>query len=343
MTTEKPRPQRQEGEEPGLTLAVVVPCYNVEGQVEEVVRSLPPWVSHVIAVNDASTDGTAKTLERLAAEIPRLQVLGHPENRGVGGAMVTGYREALRIGADFVVKVDGDGQMDVSDLPDLLRPLLEGRADYSKGNRFRHVKDLERMPKMRLLGNIALTFMTKMASGYWHVFDAQNGYVAITRGALRSLPLEKIDNSYAFENSMLSLLNIENQPVVDVPMPAIYADEVSSMSLAKVVFSFPPKLLRMFLRRLLLKYLVYDVSPISLYMLSGSVFLAFGILFGGFHWWRSIQTQVAATTGTVVLALLTFLMGFILFLQAANLDIINSPRPRSPERIVPTEDVPGYF
>ncbi len=326
-----------------LTLAVIVPCYNVEGQVEEVIRSLPAWVSHVIAVNDASTDGTAKTLERLAAEIPRLHVLGHPANRGVGGAMVTGYREALRTGADMIVKVDGDGQMDVTGLPDLLRPLLEGRADYSKGNRFRHVRDLDRMPKMRLLGNIALTFMTKIASGYWHIFDAQNGYLAITREALESIPLEKIDNSYAFENSMLSLLNIENHPVVDVPMPAIYADEVSSMSLAKVVFSFPPKLLRMFLRRLLLKYLLYDVSPISLYMLSGSVFLAFGILFGGFHWWRSIQTQVAAPTGTVVLALLTFLMGFILFLQAANLDIINSPRPRSPERIVPTEDVPELF
>jgi len=326
-----------------LSLAVVVPCYNVEGQVEEVVRSLPAWVSHVIAVNDASTDGTAEVLERLAAEIPRLHVFGHPANRGVGGAMVTGYREALRAGADLIVKVDGDGQMDVAGLPDLLRPLLEGRADYAKGNRFRHVKDLQRMPKMRLLGNIVLTFMTKMASGYWHIFDAQNGYLAITRDALRSIPLEKIDNSYAFENSMLSLLNIENRPVVDVPMPAIYADEVSSMSLAKVVFSFPPKLLRMFLRRLFLKYLVYDVSPISLYMFSGSVFLAFGLLFGGFHWWRSIQTQVAAPTGTVVLALLTFLMGFILFLQAVNLDIVNSPRPRSPERIIRPEDVPEAF
>ena len=326
-----------------LTLAVVVPCYNVEGQVEEVIRSLPAWVSRVIAVNDASTDGTAKTLERLAAEIPRLHVLGHPANRGVGGAMVSGYREALRAGADMIVKVDGDGQMDVAGLPDLLRPLLEGRADYSKGNRFRHVKDLERMPKLRLLGNIALTFMTKMASGYWHIFDAQNGYLAITREALESMPLDKIDNSYAFENSMLSLLNIENRPVVDVPMPAIYADEVSSMSLARVVFSFPPKLLRMFLRRLFLKYLVYDVSPISIYTISGSALLAFSILFGGYHWWRSIQTQVAAPTGTVVLALLTFLMGFTLLLQAINLDIINSPRPRSPERLVSPEDLPELF
>jgi dolichol-phosphate mannosyltransferase len=326
-----------------LSLAVVVPCYNVAGQVEEVIRSLPEWVSLVIAVNDASTDDTAAVLERLAAEIPRLHVLRHPENRGVGGAMVSGYKEALRARADLIVKVDGDGQMDIADLPELLRPLLEGRADYSKGNRFRHVKDLQRMPKMRLLGNIALTFMTKMASGYWHIFDAQNGYLAITRDALLSIPLTKVDNSYAFENSMLSLLNIENRPVVDVPMPAIYADEVSSMSLAKIVFSFPPKLLRMFLRRLFLKYLVYDVSPISLYMFSGSFFLAFGLFFGGFHWWRSIQTQVPAATGTVVLALLTFLMGFILFLQAANLDIINSPRPRSPERIIPPEDVPEAF
>jgi glycosyltransferase involved in cell wall biosynthesis len=332
-----------EEKEQGLDLAVVVPCYNVEAKVEEVIRSLPDWVTRVIAVNDASTDGTAEKLEQLAAEIRRLHVVGHPVNLGVGGAMVTGYKEALRAGAEMVVKVDGDGQMDIADLPRLLKPLLEGRADYAKGNRFRHVKDLERMPKMRLLGNIALTFMTKMASGYWHVFDAQNGYLAITREALAALPLDKIDNSYAFENSMLSLLNVENRPVVDVPMPAIYGDEVSSMSLAKVVFSFPPKLLRMYLRRLFLKYLVYDVSPISLYMLFGSVFLAFGLVFGGYHWWQSIQTGVAAPTGTVVLALLTFLMGFILFLQAVNLDIINSPRPRSPERLIAPEDVPGFF
>jgi glycosyltransferase involved in cell wall biosynthesis len=327
----------------GLNLVVVLPCYNVESQVEEVIRSLPSWVTHAIAVNDASTDGTAEVLEGLAAEIPRLHVVGHPSNRGVGGAMVTGFREAMRAGADLVVKVDGDGQMDIADLPVLLRPLLEGRADYAKGNRFRHVKDLDHMPRMRLLGNIALTFMTKMASGYWHVFDAQNGYLAITREALESLPLEKIDHSYAFENSMLSLLNIENRPVVDVAMPAIYADEVSSMSLAKVVFSFPPKLFRMFLRRLFLKYVIYDVSPVSLYTLFGSVFLLFGLLFGGYHWWQSILTGVPAPTGTVVLALLTFLMGFILFLQAVNLDIINSPRPRSPERAIEPEDVPGFF
>ena len=326
-----------------LSLAVVLPCYNVEGQVEEVIRSLPAWVSHIIAVNDASTDGTAETLERLAAEIPKLHVLGHPTNRGVGGAMITGYKEALRGGANLIVKVDSDGQMDVAELPHLLRPLLEGRADYAKGNRFRYVKDLERMPRMRLLGNIALTFMTKMASGYWHIFDAQNGYLAITRETLESIPLDKIDNSYAFENSMLSLLNVENWSVADVPMPAIYADEVSSMSLARIVFSFPPKLLRMFLRRLFLKYLIYDVSPISIYMITGSALLAFSILFGGFHWWRSIQTQVAEPTGTVVLALLTFLMGFTLCLQAINLDIVNSPRPRSPEKIIAPEDVPGLF
>ena len=325
------------------SLAVVVPCYNVAPQIEGVIRSLPDWVSHIIAVNDCSTDGTGGVLGKLAAEDPRLEVLDHAVNGGVGSAMVTGYRRALEKGADFVVKVDGDGQMDVSELPRLLVPLLEGRADYSKGNRFRHVKDLEQMPRLRLIGNICLTFMTKIASGYWHIFDAQNGYLAVSREALESLPLSKVDRSYSFENSMLSLLNIENWCVVDVAMPAQYGNEVSSMSLTKVVFSFPPRLFRMFVRRLFLKYVFYDVSPISIYMLFGSVLLGFSCIFGGYHWWQSIQTGEATPTGTIVLALLSFLMGFTLLLQAINLDITQSPRPRMPATRIRASDVPALF
>jgi len=325
------------------SLAVVVPCYNVEPQIEGVIRSLPNWVDHVIAVDDCSTDGTKGVLERLAAEDPRITQLHHAVNGGVGSAMVTGYSEALEKGADFVVKVDGDGQMDVSELPRLLVPLLEDRADYAKGNRFRHIKDLERMPRLRLLGNICLTFMTKLASGYWHIFDAQNGYLAISSEALEALPLGKVDRSYAFENSMLSLLNIENWTVVDVPMPAQYGDEVSSMSLTKVVFSFPPKLFRMFLRRMFLKHVFYDVPPISIYMFSGSALLGFSFMFGGYHWWQSIQTGAATPTSTIVEALLSFLMGFTLLMQGINLDIMQSPRPRAPRTRLSAEDVPALF
>ena len=277
-------------------LAVVIPCFNVEKQIAGVVRTLPDWVTRVIAVDDGSSDGTLGLLRELADEDPRLRVIARDANGGVGAAMVTGYRAALDSGADFIVKMDGDGQMDGGELPRLLQPLLEDRADYAKGNRFRHVKDLGSMPRLRLLGNIALTLTTKLVSGYWYVFDAQNGFTAISRGALEALPLERLDPTYAFENSMLSLLNLDDRSVADVAMPAIYGDERSSLQVPLAILSYPPRLVRMLLHRLTLKYLVYDVSPIAIYGLAGSLLLGFGATFGGYHWWLSIQSDIPATT-----------------------------------------------
>ena len=326
-----------------LVLAVVIPCFNVEKQIAGVVRGLPDWVAAIVAVDDGSSDGTLRVLGELAGEEPRLTVIARDANGGVGAAMVTGYRAALDAGADYIVKMDGDGQMDSGELPRLLLPLLEGRADYAKGNRFRHVKDLGRMPRLRLLGNIALTLMTKLVSGYWRVFDAQNGFTAIAREALEALPLDRLDPTYAFENSMLALLNIEDRPVADVAMPAIYGDERSSLRVSRVVFSYPPRLLRMLLRRLVLKYVVYDVSPIAVYALLGSLLLGFGAIFGGYNWWLSIRTGVPATTGTTVVALLTFLMGYMLVLQALNLEIAQAPRLREPREELDAAEVPGRF
>ena len=324
-------------------LAVVVPCFNVEKEISGVIRTLPEWVAEIIAVDDRSSDGTLAVLGRLAREDPRLRVLARESNGGVGAAMVTGYRAALEGRADFIVKMDGDGQMDSAELARLLQPLVEGRADYAKGNRFRHVKDLGRMPRVRLIGNIALTLMTKLVSGYWRVFDSQNGFTAISRGALETLPLDLLDRSYAFENSVLSLLNIEDRPVADVPMPAVYGDERSGVSVTRVLLSFPPRFAVMLLRRLFLKYVVYDVSPISIYAACGSLLLGFGTGFGGYHWWQSIRTGVVATTGTSVVALLTFLMGYILVLQAVNLDIAQSPRLRDPREVLDVEEVRRRF
>lgn len=328
---------------PEHLLAVVVPCFNVEDHIAGVIEGLPEWVAEIVAVDDCSTDGTLAVLRKLASVEPRLRVVPRGRNGGVGAAMRSGYRAALDGGADLIVKMDGDGQMSSAELPRLLQPLVEGRADYAKGNRFRHVRDLGRMPRARLFGNVLLTFMTKLVSGYWRVFDAQNGYTAITREALEGLPLDRLDSSYAFENSMLSLLNIESRPVADVAMPAVYGDERSSMSVTRVLFSFPPRLVGMLARRLFLKYLVYDVSPIAIYAIFGSLLLGFATSFGGYHWWQSIRTGIPATTGTTVVALLTFLMGYMLLLQAVNLDITQSPPLREPREQLDLDAVPGRF
>ena len=326
-----------------LVLAVVVPCFNVEKQIAGVIRGLPSWVESIVAVDDGSTDGTATVLRQLAAEDPRLSVILRDRNGGVGAAMVTGYRAALQGGADFIVKMDGDGQMDSAELPRLLQPLIEGRADYAKGNRFRHVQDLERMPLVRLIGNIVLTFMTKLVSGYWQILDVQNGFTAISRQALEALPLDRLDHGYSFENSVLAFLNLEDRPVADVAMPAVYGNEPSSLRVSRVVFSFPPRLARLFFRRLMYKYVVYDTSPVALYTVLGTLLSGFGTVFGAYHWWRSIQTEIPATAGTVVAALLPFLMGFLLLLQAMSLDIAQSPRLRNPRDKLDINDVPRRF
>ena len=326
-----------------LVLAVVVPCFNVEKEIASVIRGLPSWVAFIIAIDDGSTDGTATVLRKLAAEDPKLTVIVRDRNGGVGAAVVTGYRVALQSGADYIVKMDGDGQMDSAELPRLLQPLVEGRADYAKGNRFRHVQDLERMPLVRLIGNIVLTFVTKLVSGYWRILDVQNGFTAISREALESLPLDRLDRGYSFENSVLAFLNLENRPVADVPISAVYGNERSSMRVSWIVVSFPPRLARMFLRRLLYKYVVYGTSPEALYAGLGTLLSGLGTVFGAYHWWRSIQTGIPATAGTVVAALLPFLMGFLLLLQAMSLDIAQSPRLRDPREEIEANEVPHRF
>ena len=328
---------------PSHHLAVVIPCFNVETEVAAVIRSLPPWVAHIIAVDDHSADGTLGLLEELTTQDARLLVIPRESNGGVGAATVTGYRLALAIGATIIVKMDGDGQMDAAQLPRLLRPLVEGRADYAKGNRFRHVEELERMPRTRLFGNVALTFMTRMVSGYWRVADAQNGFTAISREALGALPLARLDSSYTFENSMLTLLNIDERPVVDVAMPAIYGDERSSMRIPAVVVTFPLKLCRMLVYRLLVKYLLYDGSPIACYTLSGVLLLCFGSALGGHQWWRSLRTCIPPTGTTLVSSLLLLLLGYFLTRKGINLDIARTPRPREPEVEVEVDDVCQHF
>jgi glycosyltransferase involved in cell wall biosynthesis len=329
--------------ETGLTVAVILPCYRVEREIAHVIASMPAWVTYILAVNDCSPDRTGEVLEELARQDPRLEVLTHEMNHGVGGAVVTGFKRALELKADFVVKMDGDGQMDPAELPRLLVPLLDGSADYSKGNRFHSKNDMGHMPSIRRFGNIGLTFLTKLASGYWHVFDPQNGYVAIPREWLEKLALESLDKTYFFENSLLVNLNIEGARVADVSMRAVYGEEESNLKIGRILRRFPPRLLRATVRRFLVKYLVYDVSPIVPYFIGGTLLMTFGVLFGGYHWILSNRTGMFASTGTVMVATLPFIIGFELCLQALHLDIVDSPRPGQPMKRIRPEHVPDYF
>jgi len=306
-------------------VAAVIPCYRVEREIQSVLQTIPSYIKHVIAVDDASPDSTPELVAAAAKRDERLLLIRHPSNQGVGGAMVSGYRKALELGAQIIVKIDGDGQMDVDHLPKLLQPLIEGKADYTKGNRFRDFKSLQQMPFIRRVGNMGLGFLAKAATGYWNMFDPTNGFNAIRSEVLAQLPLDKIDRSYYFETSMLAHLYLIGAVSKDVPMPARYQGEVSSLLIHRILFQFPPRLLSTFLRRLLLKNFIYDFSMASIYLLVGLPLLVFGLVFGMIKWIQYASIDVAAPTGTVMLPTLSVLLGIQLLLSAIEIDLRSVP------------------
>jgi glycosyltransferase involved in cell wall biosynthesis len=276
-------------------------------------------------VDDASPDSTADLVAAAAGEDDRILLIRHPSNLGVGGAMGTGYRKALELGAQIVVKIDGDGQMDMEHLPRLLQPLVDGKADYCKGNRFRDFKSLRQMPFIRRVGNMGLAFLAKAATGYWQIFDPTNGYNAIRSEVLAQLPLDNIDRTYYFEISMLANLYLIGAVVKDVPMPARYQGEVSSLLIHRILFEFPSRLLTTFLRRLVLKNFIYDFSMGSIYLLSGLPLLLFGLTFGIYKWVQYASKGIPAPTGTVMLPTLSVLLGIQLLLSAIEIDLRSIP------------------
>jgi dolichol-phosphate mannosyltransferase len=305
-------------------LAAVIPAYRVAGQIERVIARAPARFDHLIVVEDCGGDDTLARVEALAD--PRVTLVRRERNGGVGAATKTGYLAALELGADLVVKLDGDDQMDPAHLPELLAPLVRGEADYTKGNRFRRAESLRGMPPVRRLGNLGLSFLGKVSSGYWTIFDPTNGYTAIRSEALRELPLERLADRYFFELSMLVELNLVGAVVRDVFMPSRYADERSSLSPALALLDFPPRLLRAGLRRLWDRHFLRDFTPVSLFLVGSAPLLGLGAVLGTHYWTRSIATGVATTAGQVMLTVLPLLAGLQLLLQALMLDIGSVPR-----------------
>lgn len=308
----------------GRSVYVIIPCYNVAGHIQDVVAAVPPEVDGIITVEDGSTDTTADVLKRIGDT--RTLVIPHSKNGGVGAAMVTGFRAAADRGADILVKVDGDGQMDLAYLPTLLDAIIDGEHDYAKGNRLLHREGLAQMPRARRVGNLVMTILTKLASGYWHVLDPQNGFVAIKRSTWLLLDHKLIDPGYFFENDMLVQLNIVDARIKDIPMPARYGSERSGIRLRRVIPRFLGLLIRRTGYRFYTKYILRDFSPIALFVLAGLPLMLWGAGFGAWAWWQSVSTGVTASTGTVMLSVLPLIIGFQLLLQALVLDITQCPR-----------------
>jgi glycosyltransferase involved in cell wall biosynthesis len=304
------------------TIAAVVPAHNEEAHIADVVNGLPDLVDHIVVVDDASTDRTAEAAE--ATGDPRLVVIRHEANQGVGGAILTAHRRALELGSDIDVVFAGDDQMDPAFLPALLDPIIDDGYGFTKANRFFSRRSFEGMPRHRVFGNIVLSFLTKLASGYWHLFDPQNGYTAITRQALELVPLDVISRGYVFENDLLINLNIVGIRALDVSVPARYGTEVSGIQLRRVVPAIVFLLVRGFWKRLIWKYTIRSFSPIALFFFVGIALVLWGI---GFGIWVVIETvgPGVATTGTVLLSVVPFLIGVQLLISALVLDIQESP------------------
>ncbi len=309
-----------------MIISVVIPCYNVSRHIEQVILELPESISYIITVNDCSKDDTEKILVRLATENKKIIYITHAENQGVGGALITGYVKSMELNTDITIKIDGDGQMDTSYIDAMIEPILSDKADFTKGNRFRDFNALKKMPLPRRFGNLGLSFLIKAASGYWNIFDPNNGFTAIKNETLKNIDLDKIHKRYFFESSMLIELYHANAVVQDIAMKARYGDEISGLSATKSFFEFPPKLFAAFIKRILLKYFLFEFNIASVYILIGLPFFLFGSAYGLINYIYYVKHSMAAPTGTVVIPTLLIILGFQLLLSAVTYDITNYPK-----------------
>jgi glycosyltransferase involved in cell wall biosynthesis len=281
-------------------------------------------VAYIICVDDACPEGSGRLIEA-ACQDPRVSVIFHTENQGVGGAMITGFRAALARGADIVVKVDGDGQMDPGFIPVLIAPILASEADYTKGNRFFSLDAVRGMPPVRLFGNAILSFLTKLSTGYWSIFDPTNGFVAIHGAVLRLLPLENVARRYFFESDMLFRLSTFRAVVADVPMAAYYGSEASNLRIGRIVGPFLLGHSRNFCKRIFYNYFLRDFHIASVELVLGLAMILFGALIGATAWYEHARLGNVTPAGTVMLAALPLFVGIQLLLSFLNFDIRAEP------------------
>jgi len=307
-------------------VAVVIPCFKVKDQILGVLSKIGPECHAIYVVDDACPEGSGALVTAQCTD-PRVKVLRRDTNGGVGAAVITGLRQAMEDGATIMVKLDGDGQMDPALVPRFLRPLLAGKADYAKGNRFHDLAQLRQMPWVRLLGNAALSFIAKLSSGYWNVFDPTNGFLAIHRAALQDVRLDRVAQRYFFESDLLFHLYLARAVVVDVPMVATYGSEKSGLRPGLAVLEFGLRHMWNFMRRILYMYFLRDFSVASIEILVAPVFLVFGTGYGAFRWAQMAGRGVEASAGTVMLAALPIILAFQMLLSFLGFD----------QRCVPTE------
>jgi glycosyltransferase involved in cell wall biosynthesis len=282
----------------GKSVAVIVPAYNEEKLIGRVIETIPAFVDHIVVIDDASRDKTGEIVKACQNKEARLIYIRHEKNEGVGGAIATGYQWVRDQRKDIGVVMAGDAQMDPRDLPKLLDPVVEGEVDYAKGNRLFTGKAWNIIPRARYLGNAVLSFLTKIASGYWHVADSQSGYGATSLKVLETIDLDHIYRRYGMPNDFLVRLNVYQFRVRDVPVNPIYGiGERSGIKIYTVVFTLSFLLFKLFLWRIKEKYVIRDFHPLVLFYLLGFILTPIGVGFGLYLLiYRMMIGTVAATS-----------------------------------------------
>lgn len=315
-------------------IAVVIPSYKVAKHIKKVIAEIPEIVWRIYVVDDACPDHSGKLVEESIVN-ERLRVIYHEKNKGVGGAVMTGYQAAIDDGAKIIVKVDGDGQMDPALIQYFVEPILSGEADYTKGNRFYDLEKIRSMPAMRLFGNSILSLMAKISSGYWNLFDPTNGYTAIHSDVAKLLPFTKISQRYFFETDLLFRLNTFRAVVVDVPMDAKYEDEVSNLKISRIMTEFLFKHTRNSFKRIFYNYYLRDLSLASFELPIGLSMLFFGLIYGAYHWVEYAQLNIPAPSGIVMLSALPLMIGLQLVLAFLGYDVSSVPSRPIHKRFTP--------
>lgn len=306
-------------------VAVIIPCYKTKSKILEVIMKIGSEVQLIVVVDDKCPEETGSYVQSRASD-PRVVVLFHEVNKGVGGSTKTGYKYAIQAGAEIIFKLDGDGQMDPSLIPMFLDTLVADQSDYVTGNRFWSINHVKQMPKIRLFGNLLLSFFAKVSTGYWNLFDPNNGFTAIRRQSLLNLPLELIDDRYFFESDILFRLYLNNAKISQIAMYAKYEDEESNLKIYKILLEFSFKHIRNLMKRIIYTYFLRDFSIATLNLVFGSVLMSFGTVRGLFAWSHSLNSQIPTQTGTQVLVAMTILSGLQMLLSFANVDVERARR-----------------
>lgn len=306
-------------------IAVIIPCYKVKAQILSVLEKIGPECWKIYVIDDLCPEKTGNYVETNISD-PRVAVIYNSNNLGVGGAVIEGYKRAVAEGATVIVKIDGDGQMDPGLIRQFAQPITQGQADYTKGNRFYNLDYISSMPPVRIFGNAVLSFLSKLSTGYWDLFDPTNGYTAIHSSVVAMLPLDKISKRYFFESDILFRLSTIRAVVIDIPMRPLYGNEISNLNIQSMLPEFLWKHTANTFKRILYNYYLRNFSLASIELIVGLLAVIFGTIFGVVNWSESVAQGKETSAGTVMLAALPIMLGIQFILAFFNYDISFTPR-----------------